>query len=35
VMVPGYAYILYYGLLGHRAGQPRAARAVNSAPAAP
>jgi glucose/galactose transporter len=35
VMVPGYAYILFYGLFGHRAGQSRQARAVDSAPAAP
>lgn len=35
VMVPGYAYILFYGLLGHRAGQSRQVRTVDSATAAP
>ncbi len=35
VMVPGYAYILFYGLLGHRAGQARTAQAVDSAAALP
>lgn len=35
VMVPGYAYILFYGLLGHRAGQPGTTRAIDSAAATP
>jgi FHS family L-fucose permease-like MFS transporter len=35
VMVPGYAYIFFYGLVGHRAGQPHEVHAVKSAPAAP
>lgn len=35
VMVPGYAYILFYGVLGHRAGQARAAQPVDSAAALP
>ncbi|HLI18541.1 MAG TPA: sugar MFS transporter [Rhodanobacteraceae bacterium] len=33
VMAPGYAYILFYGLLGHRVGQSRGARAIDSAAA--
>lgn len=35
VMVPGYAYILFYGLLGHCVGQARVARAIDSATATP
>lgn len=34
VMVPGYLYILFYGLLGYRAGQPAEASAVDPATAA-
>jgi glucose/galactose transporter len=35
VMVPGYAYILFYGLLGHRVGQPdRAGSSIDTATAA-
>jgi fucose permease len=34
VMVPGYLYILFYGLLGYRAGRPADAAAVHSATAA-
>jgi fucose permease len=30
VMVPGYIYILYYGLFGHRVGQPGQAGMVDS-----
>jgi glucose/galactose transporter len=33
VMVPGYLYILFYGLLGHRIGQPAETAAVGSAAA--
>jgi glucose/galactose transporter len=33
VMVPGYLYILFYGLLGYRAGQPADTATVNSATA--
>jgi glucose/galactose transporter len=35
VMVPGYVYILFYGLLGHRVGQPERTRAIDSAAATP
>jgi len=35
VMVPGYLYILFYGLLGHRAGQPARDAAINSAAVTP
>ena len=31
VMVPGYAYILFYGLLGHRAGQPGTTSTIDAA----
>jgi fucose permease len=31
VMVPGYLYILFYGALGHRAGQPGRNGALDSA----
>lgn len=34
VMVPGYLYILFYGLLGYRAGRPADVAAVNPAAAA-
>ena len=33
VMVPGYLYILFYGLLGHKAGQAGVAHAIDSATA--
>lgn len=35
VMVPGYAYILFYGLLGHKVGQPGHAGTMDSAAAVP
>ncbi|MGH8125154.1 MAG: sugar MFS transporter [Rhodanobacteraceae bacterium] len=35
VMVPGYAYILFYGLHGYGAGQTNQTRAIDSAIAAP
>ena len=35
VMVPGYIYILFYGLLGHRVGQPARTAAIDSAAATP
>jgi glucose/galactose transporter len=35
VMVPGYLYILFYGLLGLRAGQPAREAAINSAAVTP
>jgi FHS family L-fucose permease-like MFS transporter len=35
VMVPGYIYILFYGLVGYRAGQPARMATVNSATATP
>ena len=35
VMVPGYVYILFYGWLGHRVGQPGATGVIDSAAAAP
>ncbi|MGH8182494.1 MAG: sugar MFS transporter [Rhodanobacteraceae bacterium] len=34
VMVPGYIYILFYGVLGHRAGQPERSGAIDPAAAA-
>jgi fucose permease len=34
VMVPGYLYILYYGLSGHKAGQAGRTSAIDSATAA-
>jgi fucose permease len=33
VMVPGYLYILFYGLLGHRVGQNTLPRVAHSATA--
>ena len=35
VMVPGYLYILFYGLLGHGVGQPAQPRVIDSATALP
>jgi glucose/galactose transporter len=35
VVVPGYVYILFYGWLGHRVGQPGAKVVIDSAAAAP
>jgi fucose permease len=35
VMVPGYFYILFYGLLGHRVGQNARPRVTHSATATP